>query len=363
MNVNLKKRKVLILYNKLFHYRIPIFNILSKHVDLTVAFSQGDVPKIDTHFKVLELPIFKYKRLVIHKKNVYKLSEKYDVVVAYGDIAWLSLSTLPFRRRRNFKIIFWSIGVSASYDKKFDVISKWDKVRNFFYKKADALIFYTDYPFKKYIESGFSPERLFVACNTVEVFEDKTEYIKDSLLFIGTLYMQKGVLALLENYKEAYEINKNILNLNIVGGGEDYDLIKNWIKNNGLTEKIFLHGPIYDVQIKAGYFKKAFACISPLQAGLSVLESMGYGVPFVTMNDSITGGERLNIQQGVNGILLEKLDDLKNIILDTTKNPQKFITMGNAAKKYYEENRKPQDMANGLLDAIEYVSDASNPKV
>ena len=33
--------KVLILYNKIWHYRVPIFNIISKNVDLTVASSEA----------------------------------------------------------------------------------------------------------------------------------------------------------------------------------------------------------------------------------------------------------------------------------------------------------------------------------
>jgi glycosyltransferase involved in cell wall biosynthesis len=83
---------------------------------------------------------------------------------------------------------------------------------------------------------------------------------------------------------------------------------------------------------------------------------MGYGVPFVTMYDSITGGERLNIQHGINGVLLKDLSEMKEIILDITENPQKFVQMGSAARKYYLENRKPEDMANGILSAIEYVT-------
>lgn len=357
MNDKIEKKKVLILYNKLFHYRIPIFKILAESVNLTVAYSQGEGSNHDQNFKVIKLPIFKYGRFVIHKINIYKICEQYDVVIAYGDIAWLSLSTLPFRRKRDFKIIFWSIGVSASYDKKFDAISKWDKIRNIFYRKADALIFYTDYPFKKYIKNHFNPDKLFVACNTVEVYNDeKPSNSKDSLLFIGTLYMQKGLLQLLENYKIAQEVNSEILPLNIVGGGTEFDTVKNWIENNGLSKKIFLHGPVYDIRAKADFFNRAIACISPLQAGLSVLESMGYGVPFITLHDSITGGERLNIQHGVNGILMQYPSEIKGIILDITANPKRFVQMGNAAKAYYLANRKPEHMAKGLLNAIEYVS-------
>ena len=354
---NIKKKKVLILYNKMFHYRVPIFKILAKKCDLTVAFSIGSDLKENVNFKSLKLPIIKYKRFVFHKNNIYKLCQEFDVIIAFGDIAWLKFSTLPFRKKRTFKIIFWSPGVSASYEKKFDAVSGWDSTRDFFYKRADALIFYTDYPIEKYVNRGFDKEKLFVAPNTVEVYNEmnNAEKKKDSLLFIGTLYMEKGISSLLENYELAYNNNSNILPLNIVGGGDEYEKVNAWIEKKSLSHKIFLCGPIYDIQIKSGYFKRAFACISPVQAGLSVLESMGYGIPFITMHDAITGGERLNIQNGINGVLIEQISQLKDIILDVSVNNEKYLKMGENALAYYMNTHKPEDMANGIQKAIEFV--------
>ncbi len=349
--------KVLILYNQLFHYRIPIFKLLAEKVNLTVGYSFGNGTNENLNFKVLRLPVYKFGRFVLHKSNILKLCNQYDVVVAYGDIAWLKLSTLPFRKSRRFRIIFWSPGVSASYDKKFDAVTKWDSVRDFFYKKADALVFYTDYPLEKYLCRGFVQEKMFVALNTVQVINRPCGNIesKDSLLFIGTLYMQKGILTLLENYLRAYQIDDNVLQLNLIGGGNELEIVKKWVSENQLTHKIFVHGPIFDLNKKAKYFEKAYACLSPIQAGLSVLESFGYGVPFVTMHDSITGGERLNIISGLNGVLLEDLSDLKKIILDISNNKEKYLKMGRNAKDYYMKKAKPIDMANGLLDAVNYV--------
>ena len=62
---------------------------------------------------------------------------------------------------------------------------------------------------------------MFVAPNTVSVLEEKNE-IKDSLLFIGTLYFQKGILILLNSYKKAWIENNDILPLNIIGSGPDF---------------------------------------------------------------------------------------------------------------------------------------------
>ena len=353
---NPERKKVLILYNNLFHYRIPIFKLVSEKYDLTVAFSIG--PDVENAgFKILRLGIFKFKRFVIHKRNIFKLCQQFDVVIALGDISWIKFSTLVFHRKRLFKLIFWSPGVSASYDKKFDAISRWDSVRDFFYKRADALIFYTDYPIKKYISRGFNSQKLFVAPNTVEVYNDVPDVnaAKDSLLFIGSLYKEKGIMSLLESYKSAYIRDQNIPSLNIVGDGADFENIKAWIATNSFKNKIFLHGLIYDPKIKSNFFKRAYACISPVQAGLSVLESMGYGVPFITMHDSITGGERLSILNGINGILMTEIGELTDIIIDISRDPQKYIKMGEQAVKHYRATHKPEDMANGILASINCV--------
>lgn len=353
----MEKEKILILYNQLFHYRIPIFNILAEKFDITVAYSEGQDYNEKFNFKIRKLSIKRYKRFVIHKDNILNYCNNFDVVIAYGDIAWLKLSLLPFYWNRKFKFIFWSIGVSASYEKKFDSVTKWDNVRNFFYKKADAIVFYSDYPIKKYVENGFERKRLFVAPNTVEVAMKVFNPIekRNSILFIGTLYFEKGLVALLENYRQAYLIDHRIYPLIIIGDGKERLQIENWIEDNNLGDKIFLKGAIYNENILSEYFNEAVVCISPNQAGLSVLKSFGYGVPYITMQDAITGGERLNIKHNNNGVLYENESDLKDILLDILHDKQKYYEMGIRAKDYYHYYRTPQHMSKGLEDAINFV--------
>lgn len=349
------KPKVIILYNQLFHYRIPVWNILAQYCDLTVTYSEGKEITIpdNVSFKVMYLkPCNKSKRFVIQKANVRKMAKEYDVVIAYGDIAWLKFSTLPWFNKT--KVIFWTLGVSASYDSGYDKKSTWDKIRAFFYRQADAMVFYTTYPIDKYEKMGIPRERMFEAPNTVAVESVKEEFKKDSLLFIGTLYRQKGIQYLLDAYKNNRN-NPNIVPLNIIGKGPDSEYIANWIKENDLEDVIKMHGAIYDNEEKAKFFTRAYACISPLQAGLSVLESMGYGVPFITIKDAITGGELFNIHDGIDGVTMDSAEELNGLVADIFDNRQKYLDYGIKAKEFYDNCRKPEDMAEGLWKAIQYV--------
>lgn len=348
-------KKVLILYNKLFHYRIPIWNILAKKYDLSVAYCAEDKFDDEVLFKKIQLHSKSFGRFTFQKENIYQLCQKFDAVIAYGDIAWLKYSTLPWHRNRKFKIAYWGIGVSASYGKHFDAVTRWDSIRNWFYKKADAHVFYSDYPIKKYVANGFKRDMLFVAPNTVAVESVDMTLERDRILFVGTLYREKGILSLLEAYKAASLSNDTLPILDIVGGGPDAQMIKDWINENGLQQRIIMHGTIYDRKEKSKYFARSIACISPQQAGLSVLESMGYGTTFITTTNAITGGEIFNIDNGKTGILLNDVSELKDALLDIANNKDKYLVIGKCAYEHYQKCRKPEDMAKGLSDTVEYM--------
>lgn len=355
--------KVIILYNKLFHYRIPVWNLIATHCDLTVAYSLGDgsIPSdMQCNFKIMHLPCKIYaKRFVIQNDDIRKIVKNYDVVVAYGDISWLKYSTLPWFS--NNKVVFHTLGVSASYSKGYDQQKKWDKIRYLFYKKAAALAFYTSYPIQKYKKLGIQESNMFVAPNTVSVEPVNYPVIKDSILMIGTLYKEKGIQLLLDAYLQLKDL-QNLPNLFIIGNGPDYNIIKEWINFNNMSDLIHLEGPIYNISDKAKYFARAIACISPKQAGLTVLESMGYGVPFITSANAITGGEMLNIHNGIDGIILENESDLIKIIEDIALEPNKYIEMGLKAKEFYDKNRTIKHMADGLWNAIQFAYNSGKRK-
>ena len=351
-------KKVLFLTGKLQHYRIPIFNLIVKNYNINLTVAHSGEKMNDGSFLFIEL-ILKERKIgpiIIHDNSLFNLCNSYDVVVAMFYLQRISFMKLVFIKDRKFKIIYWGIGVKASQKSKFDQPTILNYFRYYIANKSDAMIFYSNYAKEKYISKGVINNKLFVMNNTVSISSViKNQIQKHNIIFVGTLNKSKKIFRLLSNYRNTCEKYKNYPMLEIVGNGKEFVKVQKWISKNSIDEKIILHGSVFNEIELEIIFNRALVCISPGQAGLSVLKSFGYGVPFITSNDAITGGERLNIENGINGVLLNSRYDLKKVLVDIYFNPEKYIKMGNNAKKFYYDHRTPEQMAQGFIDAINYV--------
>lgn len=352
-------KKLLIVYNKVWPYREVIFERLSSKFDLTVAYSDPKFRDKEYSFKTLYLPGREVGPFFIHSVNLHKVARDFDAVLGLYDIRWLKLmllSVIPFRK---YSVSYWGIGVTASYHNKYDSKKTWDWVRHYFGRKSDSIVLYSDYPVNKHVAAGIHREKIFVANNTTQVYFDQKIFNpteKKNFLFVGTLYPQKGVDVLLDAYIQLIRKNKNIPNLDIVGDGPYAKTITEIVRSEGIEKKVILHGAVYDPKKLSTYFQTALACISPKQAGLSVLTSMGNATIFVTEEDAITGGEIFNIKNRVNGI---KYDGEKESLLAVMEwilnNREMVVEMSIAARNFYEESRLPEHMAGEISSAIEFA--------
>lgn len=341
--------KVVIYQDKIMPYRVEIFNLLAKQVDLTIVYADGKLPD-GIKFKTLKTEIKKIHGYTFLGKTYRKLEKQSDVVVLP-----LTQGIINTRiKLKSKKHVFWGIGVPAAYNCRFDSIGDYDTLSKLS-KKANCCLFYSDYPIKKYKGLGYDTKKMFVASNTVSIPKINLREEKKGILFVGSLYPQKKIDELLIAYNEVYKKNISLPNLTIIGNGSMYDWIMDYCEENKIADKVNLVGEIYDENILKEYFADSLVCISPDQAGLSVLKSMGYGVPYVTHRNAITGGEIFNIIDGVNGVLYDSAEELVDIITDITDNKRKYIEYGMSAYDYYWSQRKPETMVKGFVDAIKFI--------
>lgn len=355
----MERPKVLYIQGVLTKYNDPIYELMNEQVDLTLAYVEKTEVK-EPKYKVFQFPHRNIGPFVIHKQ-LKKIINQFDVVIFSPHLRFIRTAIMPFLPHKP-KLISWDIGLHVSYNKKYNLTKDPDLKDRIFQSiqdHCDACIFYMPQPieyWKKY--SKIDERKYFVAHNTVKVAEfEKLQPIekRDKFLFVGTLYQQKGLGELIEAYAKAKESCNNLPKLYIVGKGPERDIIDSLIKEKGLEEAVVMTGAIYEEDVLKEFFLTSLLCISPKQAGLSVQKSMGYGVPFVTRPDAITGGERLDIIDKENGYFYETVEELTTILVKAVKNPVEIENMSNNARNYYLKYASPEKMAQGALDAIRYV--------
>lgn len=339
-------------------YRVPCWNILAEKYDFTVGYFFKDEAKdVDCKFKKVKFDVSYIGSLEI-VKGVRKYANDFDVVMIMPDFHTPIYAIIPFLPHR-YKLLSWSIGFRVSYvhpyltQRPHNIL---DKIYELILRRCDANIFYIEKSKEFWKKTKVDLNKVFIAPNTTGVLPITIDLQqKKNFLFVGTLYRGKGVDMLIKSFAEAKSQIKSDSQLDIIGGGEMLDELQKLAEERGIAADVNFIGPVYDEQILASYFQKALLCISPTQGGLSCPKSMGYGVPFVTRKDAITGGEIYHMTPGVNGIMYEKDDDLTDVLVDAFQNKAKYITMGKAAKEYYDKNATPEHMANGAIEAVEFV--------
>lgn len=160
---------------------------------------------------------------------------------------------------------------------------------------------------------------------------------KYNLVYAGRLIERKGVLTLVDAFKQIIKTNNDI-HLWILGDGELKNILKTKIDKLNLSKNITMTGLVknpYD------YFTMADICIFPSHKGDglmgTVLESMSAGKPVITTTNN--GNEDVIID-GQNGIIIdpENIEAIVASILDLINSDYKRETMGKKAQEFIIKN-------------------------
>jgi len=344
--------RIIIIQNKILHYRKAFYNLLSEKYDITVLHSGSPSISENDKYKEIIVSFINFKSLRFQKyvlKNT--LSKEYKVIIAMADLHWINNILSLFIHHKESKFIFWGSWFTEKY-----LI---DRIKVFLAKKADANIFYTQNAKNSFAAKGIKSQKLFTANNTFDVGDriKSFEYpIKNKILFVGSFDKRKQIVVLIKSFKNILNSIDENINLVLIGDGDEKIEIEKLINNLNLKNRIILTGKINEPDRLREFYKEAIVSVSYGQAGLSVLQSLGFGVPFVTHADAISGGEKYNIIHNKNGFFCKSQLELEDYLVQLCTNIDKARSMGENAYKYYSNNCTIEIMAQGFIDAIEYVS-------
>lgn len=162
-------------------------------------------------------------------------------------------------------------------------------------------------------------------------------------LAVGRFTHQKGFGYLIDSWQKVAEAEPDWI-LEIYGSGELKDELENKIRNNGLSEKVFLKDPVKNIE--EVYESHSIFILSSRFEGfvLSLLEAMSCGLPPVSF-DCKHGPKQL-IKDGKNGFLvpLGNTDLLAERIIELMKDEELRKAMGSEAKETSKQYGVPAIM-------------------
>lgn len=359
--------KLNIIYQVIFHYRIPFYNQIEEDNSINSLLIYGNGLKktklknsknsLKNKLKVKSksIPFAKGKKFT-YFPSLYRLLKKNkpDILLVEGFSSIINfLISFLYAKLNNKKIILWSLGKVQG--KRLSIPRKIiDRFLMSLENNVDAVFTYSSLGENYFLNRGVSKEKIFKAINVVDtryVFENNYKkainHTNFKIIFVGSIIEEKKIEILLNAFHLLSEKYTNV-SLEIIGSGDEYfdNLIKNYNSYKGIS---FL-GRVTEGLEK--YYLNADVFVLPGLGGLAISESMAYGVPVIC---SRADGTELDlIQNDNNGYIIPDIDPrslfliLESLYNDRSKLERLSKNASHTIKHKYNFNNYYQEFKNCL---------------
>ena len=376
------KYGVALVHNTIAPYRHPLFEKLSRYLDLRVYYcSLGHSSRkwelwprhYDYKYKILSGMLLKtsvgdlsinpsiLKELFLNRPRVLVLGGYVDATM------WLAFAVGKLLK---IPVIYWTEGTREPQS-ILGAITR--PLRILFSKKSSAVLVPGKLSRNYVISLGADTRNVFVAPNAIEnelfvnasyKYRLHNEELKARLgykskvviLYVGRLHKEKGVTFLLEAFgKLKSEIDD--IALVIVGYGELYNTLHKLCQEKKINDVVFA-GAILDYKQLIEYYSMADIFVLPTLGdvwGFVINEAMACGLPVVATRASQAAQEM--IRSGENGYIVKEADskELYNVLKKLIHNPKRRKKMGEKSREIVIHEFNIQHIVNGFLYVINYA--------
>jgi glycosyltransferase involved in cell wall biosynthesis len=343
------KTKLLILYQVIFSYRLPIYNRISDFKD--IDFELWHCPdmlgtkkinsKAHKNFKTKQLYSLVKKFKTNNSDNVIPVSpllftqlciKNPNVILSEGASS-LYNSSVAFIYCKIFrkKFIWWSLGQleGRKHTGLRKMLNSWI---NFIERRADAIFTYSSIGEKYFLNLGIKPEKIFKAINVIDtdlrlqqikkLDGKETEFKyrdKFNIVFVGSIIAEKKLHLLFETLTRLKKETGDHFMLHIIGDGSYLAALKEEFKNFGeIQENVIFYGRIEDKLSEILVHCDVLAL--PGLGGLSISEGMVHSLPIIC---GAADGSEKDLVDESNGYLFAELtaDNMFDSISELYRNP------------------------------------------
>lgn len=315
--------KVLIVFNQPAPYKVKLFSLLAKQVDLTVIFEKRSCPNRHSLFYASNVYDFNHiflkkgsfgeensssSEIIKHLKNNH-----YDLIIMNGYHTLTEQKTIKYLNRHKIK---WTLFINGGLIKKETIFKKLYK--KYLISSASSYLSPCKEANEYLLYYGAKEENIHLYPNSTIYEKDVLDHVLskeeinkikeendikyDDFIICPTQFIKrKNNITLLEVFKDRKET------LLLIGNGKEEKLYQKYIKRHNMDNVHILS--YLDTHTLSNYFKVAKALITlSLEDiyGHTINEAFAKGLPSIASNKVVAARHLIN--NGVNGFIIDPHD-------------------------------------------------------
>jgi glycosyltransferase involved in cell wall biosynthesis len=229
-----------------------------------------------------------------------------------------------------------------------------DRVRGWMRSLADGMVCYTQTQANELRALHGTP--VYTAPNALYLREEigfSRNIARHAAVYVGRIEPSKKVALLLEGFGHAAARAPD-LRLIIVGDGSELAAMRERAARLPCADRITFLGHVDELGALRGVYGQAFVSVSPGYVGLSITQSLAFGVPMLIARDENHSPEIEAASEGENSEFFESDDSasLAHGLLEFYRDRQKWHARGPEIAEACAREYSVEAMADGIVAAI-----------
>ncbi|WP_259465770.1 glycosyltransferase [Rhodococcus opacus] len=172
------------------------------------------------------------------------------------------------------------------------------------------------------------------------------------ILYVGRLESMKNVQILVQAFIQS-KLWSDGMSLDIVGFGSLEGNIRKDVESSGIRDHINVHGRIDDVESLADLYSESLFSVSPGYVGLSLTQSLGFGVPMLYAKNEPHAPEIELVRfAGTRDFSPSTVDALSEAMVSFAEDLRRSPTNRDSLAQQIQQHYSAESMADGLLRAL-----------
>lgn len=356
--MNWKPKRFVIIQTSIGDYRQQFIDELTSLLREGISIICGQqyfYPSVQTNvvstrvFKTAK-NLFVFNRKLLFQWGIHRDSIQADVaVLEYNPRILNTWSVLVIRRLLKRRTVVWGHVFARSGKDNF--------LRRFQRNLADGVIVYTDEQANILREQlcyrgeiYAAPNSLYRKAEMLPVSQD-TSGSRRHFLMVGRLVPEKKPELAIRAFQIAMARLPDDIKLLIVGDGPERERLMNLVQRIGVDDRIEFFGHVSNSQYLKNLYAQSLATISPGYVGLSITQSLGFGVPMIFGKDEPHAPEIVAAIEGWNSVSFRSDDaeSLANTLTEFHLEASSWISRSSAISQRCRDSFCVEKMAEVFL--------------